>query len=252
MNPNLKPRKCSICFNLAYPFDVVDFNKSCEELNGKYLPLSGKPVYYFHCKTCNFAFAPEICGWKQKDFLLHIYNDEYVTVDPDYLEVRPTENAKMLNEIFGSNKMAIKHLDYGGGNGKLSKILESHGWNSTSFDPFNINNTSMAALGKFNLITAFEVFEHVPKVDDLMNKLINLAEDDSLIIFSTLLNDGNIVENNRLNWWYASPRNGHISLFSAESLKRLGEKHQYVFASFNANLHCFLKSIPTWADHLFK
>jgi hypothetical protein len=33
-------------------------------------------------------------------------------------------------------------------------------------------------------------------------------------MFSTLLSDGNIKLGQKLTWWYASPRNGHISLFS--------------------------------------
>ena len=40
---------CPICATTAKLFDVVDFNKSCEEARGKFLELSGQPVYYAHC-----------------------------------------------------------------------------------------------------------------------------------------------------------------------------------------------------------
>jgi hypothetical protein len=39
------------------------------------------------------------------------------------------------------------------------------------------------------------------------------------VLFSTLLSDGEIVRGRPLRWWYAAPRNGHISLFSAQSLR---------------------------------
>ena len=38
------------------------------------------------------------------------------------------------------------------------------------------------------------------------------------MLFSTALSDGGLARNQRLRWWYASPRNGHISLFSHRSV----------------------------------
>jgi len=52
------------------------------------------------------------------------------------LSLRPTNNAEVLVELFGSQKDKIMHLDYGGGNGLLSKLLREEGWNSASYDPF--------------------------------------------------------------------------------------------------------------------
>jgi hypothetical protein len=41
-----------------------------------------------------------------------------------------------------------------------------------------------------------------------------------------------------LNWWYAGPRNGHISLYSAEALRRLFATHGMTVQSYSAGLHC--------------
>ena len=73
--------------------------------------------------------------------------------------------------------------------------------------------------GSFDLVTAFEVFEHVPDIDILFTDLQSLVKAEGLILFSTLLSDGEIGRDRPLSWWYASPRNGHISLFSAQSLR---------------------------------
>ena len=249
MNTNIK---CPICSGICAPLDVVDFNKSCEEARGNYLPLSGIPVYYFYCNICYYCFAPEFSTWTLNDFELKIYNNDYVTVDPDYLKIRPENNAKMLLEAFDNHKNNIKHLDFGGGNGLLSQRLQGLGWNSMSYDPFVDRETDVEKWGRFNLITAFEVFEHVPDVSILMSTLLSALEKDGIVLFTTLLSNGNIKPKARINWWYASPRNGHISLFSNESLQRLAGQANLGFHSFSPGLHAFWNTVPSWAAHLIQ
>jgi hypothetical protein len=241
---------CPVCENQTFILDVVDFNKSCEEPRGKFLPLSGIPIYYNHCTDCSYTFAPEFKMWTEKDFLEKIYNDQYIEIDPDYLEARPKSNFQILKKFFSEQNKFIKHLDYGGGNGKLSQLLREDGWNSETFDPFPDGGMSINDLGKFNLITAFEVFEHVPDIHILMKNLTLLMSDDCLILFSTLVSDGHIKPRNRINWWYASPRNGHISVFSKQALSILGSKYTLDFGSFNDGFHCYCRKVPDWANHV--
>ena len=67
---------CSVCNGACSLLDVVDFNKSCEEVRGKFLGLAGIPVYYALCGKCGFCFAPELSTWKLEEFEERIYNDE--------------------------------------------------------------------------------------------------------------------------------------------------------------------------------
>lgn len=239
---------CPVCSSPTALYDVVDFNKHCMESAGVCLPLSGVPIYYRRCTACTFTWAPEFRQWSDADFLNHIYNEDYETVDPDYLASRPQANADVLMQLFGNARAGIRHLDYGGGNGALSKRLAAQGWDSTSFDPFPGNGTAPETLGKFNLITAYEVFEHVPDVDALMTSLSALMSEQCLVLFSTVLSDGNLEPHGRLNWWYAAPRNGHISLFSLRSLSLLAEKYGLGFRSFSQGAHCFYNSMPEWVS----
>ena len=243
---------CSVCGEACPLLDVVDFNKSCEERRGKRLRLAGVPVYYALCNNCGFCFAPELYAWSLEEFEARIYNDQYVLVDPDYVEARPKASAATLLSAFSGQAPAIKHLDYGGGNGLLARLLRDADWNSTSYDPFVDRGADVAALGKFDLITAFEVFEHVPNVQELIANLRTLLSPDGLILFSTLLTDGNITANQRLNWWYASPRNGHISLFSRKSLEIVARTNNWNFGSFSPGLHTFFASVPPWAAHILR
>jgi len=248
----LKNIICPVCNSNSNLLDVVDLNKSCEELRGKFFSLSGIPVYYALCDGCGFCFSPELHDWGFDKFEKYIYNADYVSVDPDYLEVRPKGNSSMLKSLFSLGYDEIRHLDYGGGNGVLANLMRDANWNSSSYDPFVDRSTKLENLGKFNLITAFEVFEHVPDVRKLMSDLDFLLSENGLILFSTLISDGNIFPNKRLDWWYASPRNGHISLFSRRSLALLAKDTGFHFGSFSENYHVLFKTVPSWASHFIK
>jgi SAM-dependent methyltransferase len=242
---------CGVCGTAAPALDVVDFNKSCEEARGFFLPQSGQPVYYHRCPRCGFCFAPEIAAWPLERFAERIYNSEYVAVDPDYVERRPAGNAVNLQGLFGNRPIPVRHLDFGGGDGLLSRALEKAGWQSTTYDPFVDRGLDPATLGRFGLITAFEVFEHVPDVRGLMATLDALLDPaGGVLLFTTLLSDGNIAPNARIQWWYASPRNGHISLFSQASLATLCGGSGYQLGSFNTGFHLAWKRMPGWAAHL--
>jgi SAM-dependent methyltransferase len=245
------PLACPVCDGVASLLDVVDLNKSCEEARGLYLPVAGVPVYYALCDQCGFCFAPAMYRWPIEEFSRRIYNDEYKIVDPDYLEARPKANAQMLAGMFAEQTLAIRHLDYGGGNAVLSNALFAAGWDSSSYDPF-VDGPLRPDLGKFNLVTSFEVFEHVPDVQGLISTLAMLVTDDGMVLFSTLLSDGILARNQRVLWWYASPRNGHISLFSRRSLALLGQKEGFELVSFSPNLHAFWREMPAWAAAVIK
>jgi SAM-dependent methyltransferase len=242
---------CPVCGAIPVLLDVVDLNKSCEEERGRFLPIAGVPIYYTLCDQCGFCFAPEMYRWPMGEFASRIYNDDYKLVDPDYLGSRARAYAQMLTGMFATKVLAIRHLDYGGGSGVLSNELFAAGWDSMSYDPF-VDGPRCDDRGKFNLVTSFEVFEHVPDVNHLVSTLSSLVEDDGMVLFSTFVSDGKIARNQRLQWWYASPRNGHISLFSSRSLALLGHKEGFELVSFSPNLHAFWRKMPSWAVDVFK
>lgn len=246
------PVSCPVCSEACSAFDVVDFSKSCEELRGRFLALSGIPIYYHLCGSCQFCFAPEIARWGKSEFEERIYNDDYILVDPDYRDVRPRANAQSLMATFDERVKLIRHLDYGGGGGLLSRLLNEAGWQSVSYDPFVQKEVDPSTLGQFDLITVYEVFEHVPDPVVLIATLASLLAPGGIVLFSTLVTDGRIVPGQRITWWYASPRNGHISLYSSKSLAVLGAKQGFNFASFSEGFHLYGTQMPDWASHLVR
>jgi SAM-dependent methyltransferase len=246
MPPNTHP--CPICGSSAVPHDTVDFNKSCEEQKGVHLPTAGISIQYLLCPSCGFCFAPSFAAWSLDDFAEKIYNADYAVVDPDYADDRPTQNAGTLRALFNGLIESRRHLDYGGGNGRLAEILRGAGWNSLSYDPFVDRDMDVRSLGKFELITAFEVFEHVPDVPSLLADFTTLLAPEGLILFTTLISDGMIGAGQPLTWWYAAPRNGHISLFSRQSLDVLAASHGFNHGSFSSLFHAYFKQLPPWAS----
>ena len=195
-NNDISCKYCPVCKNKTEIFDSIEFNKSCEEINGKYLSYTGQFIDYYICENCEFCFAPEFFQWNKKDFEEKIYNKDYIFVDPEYKEIRSKRNANLLLQLLKNSEKYIKHLDYGGGNGTLSKILNENGICSTAYDPYAIDNLLFGE--KYNLLTAFEVFEHVNDIELLFYNLTNLLSDDGCVIFSTALNDDHLSNNNNL------------------------------------------------------
>ncbi len=244
---------CPVCAGASDWFDVVDFNKNASEPRGVFLPLAGRPVYYARCSGCGFCFAPALHRWSVRDMASRIYNADYVVVDPDYIDVRPKDSAAMLCGMFAQLAASeVSHLDYGSGSGRLSQLLLEKGWRSTSYDPFVPDSRAPEAGRQFGLITAFEVFEHVADVAALTDFLKDHLAPDGLLVFSTLLSDGEIEPGKRLDWWYAGPRNGHISLYSKKSLTLLLQRCGiHGFASSGPGLHIACRERwPHWAQHL--
>ncbi|HWZ52996.1 MAG TPA: tetratricopeptide repeat protein [Granulicella sp.] len=237
--------KCKVCQGASRLFGVVDFNKSCIELQGRTLPLVGYPVYYRRCEQCGFLFTTSFDAWTPEVFQRHIYNDAYIEVDPDFVEVRPASNARMIATDFGGFRASISLLDYGGGAGVLAQRLRAQGFRAATYDPFSSFNEMPAET--FDLITCFEVMEHVPFPKETVATMVSLLKNKGVIIFSTLVQPAGFES---LSWWYSSPRNGHISLYSSTSLTRLFDPHGMKVKSFSEGMHLAYAEVPDFAAHL--
>ncbi len=185
--------------------------------------------------------------WDKSAYKKEIYNSQYIMVDPEFQTARPQSNSKFLIKILGRRLFSVRHLDYGGGNGVLSEILKSRGINSTSYDPFHGDSSEIIATQRFDLITAFEVFEHATDPHAVIDSIDHLIDTEGMILFSTQVSDGHIQNGQRLSWWYACPRNGHVCLFSTKSLNMLAETHGYKIRSISRSYHVMWKKMPAWA-----
>lgn len=241
---------CPVCNGSTREIGSVDFNRSCEDKGKRVFEKSSKLVKYRLCDVCFHCFAPEFWKWSDQRFLDEIYNDKYMQADPELLDIRPAEMVQRLENIFASIKQKINHLDYGGGLGTLSQLLCEHGWNSSSYDPFFPGQGIGQTSEQYDLVTAIEVFEHVPHPHQLIQRLLEKMKDDGVLFFSTLLSDQALQQGILLQWWYLAPRNGHVSLFSYQSLSILLEKYDLKMKQISPNDFIAYRKLPEWCEDI--
>jgi SAM-dependent methyltransferase len=242
---------CKCCGASAGLYGAVDFNKNCEAGHNRYpLPSAGIPIHYHRCTTCGLIFTVAFDEFSKDDFARHIYNDQYALVDPDYAEARPAANAQMIKQSFaGTPQLSI--LDYGGGNGRLAELLRLGGFaNAQTYDPF-VSISAKLPTQKFQLITSFEVVEHSPTPMATFREMVSLLADDGMILFSTFAQPPEI-DQVGLNWWYIGPRNGHVTIYSIESIQRVANAFGMTRANSGLLTHALYRQLPSFARHLIK
>jgi SAM-dependent methyltransferase len=229
---------CKICGTPAPIFDVTDFWK---ELEFYRFGLSGITVKYYRCDGCGFMFTPFCDDWTPEDFRLHIYNDQYILLDPEYSDIRPHRTAAhMADWLRGFEDARI--LDYGSGSGLFAEHMRNAGFHHvTNYDPFS-DPKRPAEL--FDLITCIEVIEHSPTPIETLSDLASFLNQEGCIVLSEMLQPPDIATI-RCNWWYCMPRNGHISLYTDMTLAILARRVGLLFHPGNGGQHAFTRPLKS-------
>ncbi len=245
----IAPRPCKVCDTPSPVLGAVDFNKCCEDRRRVALPLSGRAVAYHRCPACALVFTGDFDAWEREDFRTQIYNDGYADVDPDYAEDRPAASALLIGELFGKACCGLPMLDYGGGDGALAALLASqHGMAAEVYDPFN-PACDFPPQRLFPLVTCFEVLEHTPDPRATIAEIAGLVQEEGIVVFSTLLQPPDFLRKG-LDWWYVAPRNGHVTIYSAQALRALWTELGFQLVSHSDNLHFAYRTLPEFARRL--
>ena len=226
--------KCLLCNSPTESLGCVDLSRGC--LGDR--PALGEDIEYCRCLSCGLIFAPEMCAWMPDKFKRRIYNDAYPEVDPECTGMRAERNAAWMHDLFGAQRLS--HLDFGGGDGHLSACLRKLGWDSTSYDPFH---EQVFPQRRFDLVTAFEVFEHVPDPITLWQQLRVLTKD--IVLFSTVLSDA---VPDPMQWWYLAPRNGHVVLYTKRAAEQLLARGGFKLISIDDFVHIGYRGVPPWLE----
>jgi hypothetical protein len=243
MQPAMVPPaiECKVCGYSANLFGAADSSKSTTA--GQPVPPTGKSIFFYRCTNCDFLFTPDFDTWSQADFLREIYNEEYIKVDPDFTSIRPLEYAQTMAARLAPRRASIRLLDYGGGRGTFAARMRELGFDTASYDPFFKSEFEPSLGEKFELIHCREVIEHSPDPRSFALDLVRFLRDDGVVYLSTVLQPPDILELG-LRWWYAAQRNGHISLFSRESLGVLWHELGLQFGCFDDVHHIAWRGSP--------
>lgn len=176
-------------------------------------------VKYFKCDNCGYLFTEE-------PYWLSEAYSRAINISDTGLINRNIEFSKFLSVLiyFNFNKDA-KFLDYAGGYGIFTRLMRDVGFDFYWNDPYTQN---LLANGfeydnnsdtKFELLTAFEVFEHLVNPKEELAKMLKLTD---TIVFSTELLPSEIP--NPKSWWYYGFNHGqHVGFYSQKTLTELAQ-----------------------------
>lgn len=182
---------------------------------------------FLKCNNCGFLFAED-------PFWLSESYESAITYSDTGIIQRNIQFSKICSVLidFYFNRKA-KFMDYAGGYGLFTRMMRDIGFDFYWTDKYCENlfakgfEHKNSNVDKYELITAFEVFEHLV---DPVQELENILEYGRNIIFSTELLPEPIPDPE--SWWYYNFVHGqHISFYSRESLLLLGKKFNLNFYS---------------------
>lgn len=211
---------CQICDGIMIKKFSIPFKYS---LNGI--------VDYFQCSDCEYVKAPLFDKWTKEDWL-QIYNDKYHLIDTG-AKIRQYKYANIFKKY-----NFVYHLDFGSGEGLVSKILNESGKISYAYDPFYNKELNFSNI-KFDFISAIEVLEHLTDPNLLFKNINDLTCLNCKLIATTKLISNFSMPMQK--FWYVNPYAGHICFYSDKSLKLLAEKHGWNKIITNDDDHFFVK-----------
>ncbi|MEP6487436.1 glycosyltransferase [Microcoleus vaginatus GB2-A3] len=203
-------------------------------------------VDYFQCSNCGFVQTEEPY-WLEEAYSQPIASSDVGLAFRNLSFSQITQ--KLLFNFFNHQS---KFLDYGGGYGLFVRLMRDAGFDFYWLDKFCQNifaqgfESDATANNQFELVTAFEVFEHlVHPIDELENLL---KKSRNILLSTELLPESNPKPD---EWWYYVLHEGqHVSLYTAKALSIIATKFNLNFYSNGSSLHLLTeKELP---DDLFQ
>ncbi|MBC7776194.1 MAG: class I SAM-dependent methyltransferase [Phycisphaerae bacterium] len=188
---------------------------------------------YYQCPQCGFLRVPG------PFWLPESYSSAITALDIGLLK-RNLELREVVTAIVRTFfNPSAKFVDYGGGYGVLVRLLRDRGLDFYRQDIYAENlfaknfDFENAGCDKFEILTAFEVFEHLENPVEALGKMLQFSDN---ILFSTELQP--IPHPTPETWWYVLPEIGqHISFFSRKSLEALAQRMGLHLSTNGKNLH---------------
>ncbi|MBD2751869.1 class I SAM-dependent methyltransferase [Spirosoma sp. BT704] len=203
-------------------------------------------IQYFRCNHCNFIFT------ENPFWLDEAYNSAITKLDIGLINRNEFVLPIVQSVINKWCNPDAQFIDYGGGYGMLVRMLRDRGFDyyrqdiycpNLYADLFDITDTNFF---KGELLTAFEVFEHLINPVTELEKMLTLSD---TILFSTEVQPFDKVTPE--SWWYFTPETGqHIGLYHRKSLQALADRFNLNYNWNNYDIHLFSKK--SISNNLFK
>lgn len=217
--------KCNIC-------------KSETKLLFKGQILNKYNVQYYQCPNCDFIQT------EKPYWLKEAYENAITDLDVGLVS-RNLSYSEEIEKIIKANfNYKGKFLDFAGGYGLFVRLMRDIGLDFYRQDKYcenifatNFDLEDMGTKTKFEVVTAFEVFEHLEKPLTDIEKMLEYSD---TIIFSAQLQPKKDIKNTN-DWWYFVPETGqHISFYAGKTLEYIAREYNLFFYS-SGDLHLLTK-----------
>ncbi|MEZ4938241.1 MAG: class I SAM-dependent methyltransferase [Crocinitomicaceae bacterium] len=190
--------------------------------------LNNYEVQYYQCNSCKFIQTEE------PYWLEEAYNEPIPDVDVGYVTRNIYYGERVAGIIRKYFNAEGKFIDYGGGYGMFARLMRDMGLEFYRQDSYcenffaaHFDITNLPEETKYELLTAFEVFEHLVNP---MKEIEDMFEYSDSILFSTNLQPNHPLSKTD-DWWYFSVEKGqHVALFHLETLN-------FIKDHFNCHLY---------------
>jgi hypothetical protein len=194
--------------------------KTCGDMTvafGEALILGKHRVRYYRCGRCGFVQTEE------PYWLAEAYHEALSGLDVGAvsrnLRLAPVTQ-RLIRRCF---EPSGRFIDYGAGTGLFVRLMRDAGFNFYWLDKFATNIFAKgfeAAPGKFEILTAFEVFEHLTQPVAELEQMLACSRN---VLFTTVLLPAEAPAPSQ--WWYYGLEHGqHVSFYTPQSLRALAER----------------------------
>lgn len=195
-------------------------------------------ISYYKCTGCG-SIQTEKPYW-----LNEAYENAITATDIGLLSRNIDLSTKVFDLITKTFDSSKKFLDFGGGYGVLVRLLRDKGLDFYRQDIYCQNifaiNHNISDLGenerRFELVSCFEVFEHVTEPFKLFEELLTYSS--NILMSTVIIPEKSISSPN--DWWYFAPETGqHITFYTMKSLELIADKYAMNLYSDGQGLHLF-------------
>jgi Methyltransferase domain len=195
--------------------------------------LGKHAIAYFRCDRCGFL-QTETPYWLPEAYTRAINRSDTGLVDRNLRLATATRT--IITRRFDAGG---RFVDYGGGYGLFVRLMRDAGFDYYRFDRYCENlfargfDAESAEDRRYELVSAFEVFEHLADPLDEIARMLKLS---SSVLFTTELLPDDCPKPD--TWpYYGLDHGQHISFYSRKTLQYIADRFRIRFTTDGANLH---------------
>jgi len=205
--------------------------------------------YLAQCGNCSFVYVP--AHFREK-----IRYEDYKKDEGVYNSIKNSDHTFKLHRHFQRIKFFSRYapgkqlLDVGSGWGHFLLACEKKGFKSCGLElaefparfsreelGLNVSNQNFFDFNpvtKFDVITSWDVLEHIDDIHGFIRKCSSLQNSGGIFVFQVPAFDSPVARNQGKNWKMIGV--DHVNYFTRKTLQNLLEKHGYEIIKHRYNL----------------